>query len=353
MKMKLLPLAIAAAVAAPGVALAEANVYGKINVAFGMSDADYGYDSIDPNSADKWELTSYDSRIGVMGEEKISDALTAFYQAEFGMFVDDGDDKGQVFSQRNIIAGFKGGWGALQAGRFDTPFKAAQGKIDQFGDTTGDIKYVFLGENRVSNIVQYSTPSISGIVATLAIVPGEEYDTGQDDPQDGPADAMSASVAFSADNLYVAVAHDKDVNSSVYESMGTDLDLDTAKANYDATRLVGTYKLDALELGAMYQTASTSDEDVDGDLEQDGFLVSAAYKIDAIKLKGQYGATTYTDNDAEVENDATLLALGADYILSKQTNLFAHYTTVSYEDDTDGAEEQTYSKIDLGVVHKF
>lgn len=362
MKVRLLPLAIAAAVAAPGVALADATVYGKLNVAYGMTDYDYGYDfNIDTlaplaeTSADRWDLNSYDSRLGFKGEEKISDGLTAFYQAEFGIFVDDGEDKAnQTFTQRNIFVGFKGGWGALQAGRFDTPLKSAQGSIDQFGDTSGDLKHAFLGENRASNIVQYSTPDMGGFQANVAIIPGEEFDTGQADPKDGPADSTSLSVTFKMDNLYVALAHDSEVTSSAYYEVKSTLDgLTSASAAFDTTRLVGAFTMDALELGAMYQTAETSDSDVDGDVEQDGFLLSAGFKIDQIKLKAQYAATTLSDNDVDVDNDAELFALGADYILSKQTNLYAHYTTVSYEYDVDGGESQTFDKIDLGVVHKF
>ena len=57
------------------------------------------------------------------------------------------------------MGGIKGSFGTVWAGKHDTPTKLAQGKIDLFNDLEGDIKNTFEGENRVSNIVAYSSPS--------------------------------------------------------------------------------------------------------------------------------------------------------------------------------------------------
>ena len=174
MKRKLLPLAIGAAVAMPGLAFAEPTVYGKVNVSFENHDLDNGDDS-----ADQWELNSNASRLGVKGSEKISDNLSAVYKLEYEVAVDDGSD---VFKQRNIYGGFKGGFGQIIVGKFDSPLKVAQGKVDQFNDMSdGDLKNVVTGENRESNLIQYSTPNLGPVVATLAIQPGEDRDEGQED----------------------------------------------------------------------------------------------------------------------------------------------------------------------------
>ena len=360
MKVRLLPLAIGAAIAMPGIALADGpTVYGKMNVAFGMESLDYGYNAgytTTDNSSDRWLLTSYDSRLGVKGSETISDSLSAIYVAEFGIDVDDGTG----LSQRNIYVGLKGGWGQLVAGKMDTPLKSSQGKIDQFGDTTGDIKHVFVGENRADNVVAYATPSISGFQATVAIIPGEQVDSGTN-AKNGPADATSVSVTYTMDGLYAAVAADSYTPCTAYTGVKADLsDLDKDSYTCDTTRLVGVYTMDALQVGAMYQTATTRTSGVDFD--QDGFLLSVGYKIDAIKLKAQYGATTLSDNISKVDNDATLIAVGADYILSKQTNLYVHYTSNTYKYDNAGAvavfgatsaKDQTRDVVDFGIVHNF
>ena len=159
MKVKLLPLAIGAAIAMPGVAMADVTVYGKMNVSVEMADYQFEDSTAD---FDRWELNSNASRLGFKGSEEISDSLSAFYKAEYEIFPDDGSDgrsisldgvavdtsgdgnpdstedvdasTDRVFKQRDIYVGLKGGWGAVQLGNFDTPVKKSQGKIDQFNN---------------------------------------------------------------------------------------------------------------------------------------------------------------------------------------------------------------------------
>src|SRR5690554_1177352 len=188
MKKQLLALAIGSMVVAPSVALADKGptVYGKVNVS---------YENQDNGNDDQWELESNSSRLGVKGEVDLDvENVVAIYQAEFQVAVDDGDNGGQTFSQRNIYGGFKhANLGTLMAGKFDSPFKKSQGKIDQFGDLRGDINEIVGGSERVSNIIQYSTPKLAdAITLNLAMIPGEGSTVGND-RRDGVADGFSTS----------------------------------------------------------------------------------------------------------------------------------------------------------------
>ena len=145
--------------------------YGKVNVS--VVNADNG-------STDTWDLNSNASRLGVKGKTEIADGLQVIYQAEFEICVDDGDCKGQTFKQRNIMGGIKGSFGTLWAGKHDSPTKLAQKKIDLFNDLEGDIKNTFEGENRVSNIVAYTSPTVDGFSSTVAMVPAEGKDVDGD-----------------------------------------------------------------------------------------------------------------------------------------------------------------------------
>ena len=143
---------IALAACAPVTAMAAPTLYGKANVSYqnAASDTDFkdsNYVDLDESHT---ELVSNASRIGIKGEEEISDNLKAIYKAEFEVAYDDGDkakdtksdtDKDtNIFSQRNIYVGLKGNWGSIIAGKFDTPLKTAQKKVDLFSDLEGDIK---------------------------------------------------------------------------------------------------------------------------------------------------------------------------------------------------------------------
>src|SRR5690606_4849482 len=97
MKKQLLALAIGSMVVAPSVALADKGrtVSGKVDVS---------YEKGDHGTGDQWELNSNSSRIGVKGELDLDvENVKAIYQAEFQIDVDEGDNKGQTFSQRNIF----------------------------------------------------------------------------------------------------------------------------------------------------------------------------------------------------------------------------------------------------------
>jgi predicted porin len=296
----------------------DSTIYGKVNVS--VVNTDNG-------STDQWKLNSNASRLGVKGKTELSDGLYAVYKAEFEISVDDGDKDGQTFSQRNIMAGIRGSFGTVWAGKHDSPTKLAQNKIDLFNDLEGDIKNTFEGENRVSNIVAYTSPNINGFATTVAMMPGEGADLDGDGNDDtGLTDGISYSVSYTKDNLYIAVAGDQDVDSQ------------------DLMRIVAQYKMDALKLGVMYQ----QNEDNLGTKDESGFFVSAAYSLDdKTTLKAQYGSI---EDDADGDKEDSL-SLGADYKLAKGTKVYVFYT-----DNTDssvGKADSDATAYGLGMEHKF
>ena len=322
MKKVLLSAAVASTLSLASYGFADgpidSTIYGKVNVS--VVNAYTG-------STDQWKLNSNASRLGVKGKTEIADGLYAVYKAEFEIAVDDGDTKGQTFNQRNIMAGIRGGFGTVWAGKHDSPTKLAQNKIDLFNDLEGDIKNTFEGENRVSNIVAYTSPTINGFATTVAMMPGEGADVDGDGNDDtGLTDGISYSVSYTKDNLYIAVAGDQDVDSQ------------------DLMRIVAQYKIDALKLGVMYQ----QNEDNLGTKDESGFFVSAAYKLDSkTTLKAQYGSI---EDDADGDKEDTM-SLGADYKLAKGTKLYVFYT-----DNTDssvGEADTDATAYGLGMEHKF
>ena len=274
----------------------DGKLYGKVNVSVVNSDS---------GSDDTWKLNSNASRIGLKGSTQVSEGLTVFYKTEFQVDVD-GD--GDVFKQRNIYAGIKGQYGSLLAGKNDTPTKLAQKKIDLFNDLEGDIKKTFAGENRMSNIIAYTTPKYGNFSATYAVMPSEAVNGGL-------SDAKSYSVNYSKGDLYVAVAGDSNVKGA------------------DLVRVVSQYKVDAWQLGLMYQENDTTN--------QSGYFASAAYKSNNITYKAQYGSN---ENDTD-GSDKTTLSVGADFKLAKNTKSFVFFT-----DNEDSSSTKTMG---LGLEHKF
>ncbi len=372
MKRNLLALAIMTATA--GNAMADASVYGQINLSMQQLDATKATTSAATYDTDKdeWDVISNASRLGFKGDASINDDLKVIYKLEYEVSPDgdfaNSDNTSNEFRSRNMYLGLQSEtWGTVLAGKHDTPTKLAQEKIDQFNDLTyGDMKYVFVAENRLSDIVMYTTPEFSGFSATLALAPGEKTDDNSsstvEDDNDGIADHTSAAIQYKAGTFYAAIAADQDIEQT------------------DVTRFVTQYTIEGLQLGAMYQTAEDADKkdngeskylgktdgvikSVDGvsgfDLkEQDGWLLSAGYTLGDFVLKAQYAqSTTETwDKDSDKDIDTTLMAVGVDYKLAKSTTLFTYYAQneakVDYLDNRNGNEPDA-DTFGVGIQHKF
>ncbi|HLV76475.1 MAG TPA: porin [Marinobacter sp.] len=329
MKKQLLALAIGSVVIAPSVALADKGptVYGKVNVS---------YENQDDGADEQWALESNSSRIGVKGDLDLDiENLKAIYQAEFQIAVDDGDNSGQTFSQRNIFGGFQHKqFGTLKAGKFDTPFKVSQGKIDQFGDLDGDINNIVRGDVRANNIVQYSTPKLADVfTVNLAMIPGE--DAGTD--RDGVADSISSSLVFDNGAIYASVGYDSEMNTTLNDLGGSTL--------VDAFHIAAKANIQNFEIGALFQQSENADTALDGgSFEDTTYVVNAAVKLDRWKLKAQYGMTDMDTSD----DDLTLMALGADYKIGKSSKVFGYFANV--EEDTGTRDDTTFG---IGFEHSF
>ena len=383
MNKKLLAMAVGATIVLPGAAFADGpKVYGKINVSLesyepqigvldDLLDSDPGFDPVndaddklvyDNETQDRWQLDSNASRLGVKGDFDLDVAgLKAIYKLEYEVAVDDGDD---VFKQRNIYGGLEGGFGTVMAGKFDTPLKKAQGKIDQFGDLDADIKVLLRGETRADNIIQYSSPKLADMVTlNVAVMPAENDDLNggldnKDEGDNGIADKTSISAVFEQGGLYAAVAMDKnndDKDLLIDEITGSPLDI---------TRVVAAYKADAFELGALYQVAEEADKDetvvpASKAGEETSMVLSGAFKLDRWKFKAQYGVTEGSESNALnptlSDPEITLTAIGADYKLAKASKLYIYMADleVDYGDSSDPFNTEEDSTMGFGFEHKF
>lgn len=306
MNKKLLPALIALSLSAA--ATAEVDVYGKLQLT--VQNSEEGDSSI-------IELKNHSSRLGFKGSEETDAGITAIYQYELGINPDDST----TWSQRNSFLGFKGGFGTIKAGHFDTAFKSSQGKVNVFGDFSGDIQNIItVGDVRKSNSVAYTTPSLSGFSATVDYIMSEE---------DEGDDAVSASASYSNDSLYLAVAFDDAV---LQEIDGV------AVEDYSAVRLTGTYKVGPVQLGGMYESAEANDAD-----SEMGWLASAKFSVSpAVDLKVEYGQSDIVAEGGE------LVSAGVDYHMSKSLTLLGYLTQRSADDD---AIDESY--VALGTILKF
>jgi predicted porin len=146
MQKKLLGMAVAAALAAPAVALAQSavQVYGTVHLSFNY--ADYSADTANTlNSVKKFGVTSHASNWGLRSTESLGGGLTAWFQAEFNMKMtrDNGVHDGES-TARNSGVGLRGGFGNVYLGTWETPWAQTfrlwdVGTIGGWGPTTSII----------------------------------------------------------------------------------------------------------------------------------------------------------------------------------------------------------------------
>ena len=353
MNKKLLAIAVGAAVAMPSLALAEGpTVYGKMNVSVSSFEGDLK--NFDTTTDSQVQVDTHASRLGVKGGYDLDVAgLKAIYTAEYEIDVDDG---ATPFKQRNIFAGFEGGFGQFIVGNFDTPLKNAQGKVDEFNDLNGDLANIMSGETRIGNLIQYATPKLGdAFQATIAVRPGEGADTNANGkPNTGLADSIYASATYNASGIYGAVAMAKNENGKTLivdqDFLGTDVPV-------DIVRLVGGFKSDAFEVGALVQKAEQVENDpIAGEkLKEQSYLLSAGFNIDRAKLKAQYGKTDLDSKDPDADKISyTLSAVGVDYKLAKASKVYAYYSKVEGDySSLPPLESYSDTTISIGMEHKF
>ena len=356
--MKKIALASAIALASITAAHAAPTVYGKVLLTGEYTDVD------DKTAANKdtstTKLVSNFSRIGFKGEDDLTDTTKLVYQLEYGIDVDaasnqdsKGKDKNQFYSRNTYIGLAHNTMGTLLAGRHDTPFKLAKGGVDVFNDYDNvGLGKLMAGEQRVDNVIAYKSPTLVGTPVTfLGAVSLDECSQNDDDkclvtaavPATGttpakPAvyrdkkNAYSAMVNYDQNGVYIGLGYDNSVYGNDTSGWRLAGSLDMGKMNM----------VDGLTLGALYQ-----DYDFNTDDNEQSWLLSGKYKVGATPwaVKAQY---IDTSNQSGVkDNDATEVALGAEYSFNKATKGHLYAAQI----DTDNVSDKTI--VGGGLEYKF
>mgnify|MGYP005988917991 FL=1 len=289
--------------------------YGKLNISLQATE----------ESGESFnELKSNASRVGVKGKYHLDSGLTAIYKLEWQVNVD--DDSKDTLTARNQWVGIKGNFGEVTVGRSDTTLKVSQGKFDLFNDYEGDLKNLFIGENRVTDSLTYKSPTFSNVQILASYILSEDKDK---------SDPYSIGVQFGDGSLkktdfFISLAHDENMQGK--------------SAIYQTTRLVGMYKFGDFRIGGILTESEITEGDFSG-VSENGYAVNAAYKIGKVLAKLQYQEFA----------SAAAINVGADYKLGDNTKVFAWYTDregLDFNGDTiKKATEGNYFAI--GMEQKF
>lgn len=288
----------------------EPTVYGKLWISV---------ESQDTASGTEVDMVSNASRLGIKGSMDFGEGIEAIYQAEYEVDPVDGtadESKDRTFKQRNSFVGLKGSMGTIFLGKHDTATKKSQKKIDLFNDLAGDIKNILQGENRMSDLVGYTTPKINGFSATFNAIKGTE---GLGD--DSIGDSTSTSISYDSENFYIALAFDSELKG------------------YDSTRLTLQIPFNRSQLGIMLQDS----EKLSTGVEEDGYVISFSQKV------GDKGTLKFQQAESDMKLDSgKQFSFGYDYKLSSKAKAFFFFTDLS-GDNTSKEKEIT----GIGFEYKF
>ena len=374
MKKSLIALAIASAVSAPAfAATANVDVYGVLNLSVNyfqdqftgpLSYTDSTGATKTLKGGEDMQISSNASRIGFKGAEDLGGGLTAIWQIESGINL---DEQNGSFASRNSFVGLKGGWGTALIGNHDTPFKLVGRAVDLFGDTIADSRNLMGGnitsfkladgteisgatsDMRADNVIAYISPNWTGF-SFAAAYSTDPVSAGTSAPDATDMSVYSLNATYTNGPFFVGGAYsDGDALENAYEQ-------DTnwrgaAGFTFGNFKIVGQYDF--------YEDSTSAGEDYSA------WMLGGSWNMGNFVFKGNY-ISGEVDNCSGFGCDSEQWALGADYNLSKRTAVYALYVAgqntalgwgagdsdVNIPNVLDGDNEDI-SAFSLGVKHSF
>jgi predicted porin len=335
MNKKVIAVAVAAALAAPAVAVAQTTIYGKFNAEYGFTDQmDLGPTSnASRESADGFNSGA--SYVGIRGEEKMGGGYSVWYQCETRARWGVDTNPSQAASgicDRNSALGLKGNFGNFFVGRWDTAIETQSGNTRIVGSTGWDGRQHLLTEDqgqagisfaqRVQNSFNYESPNWSGF-----------------------SFGLSTTTSGAALNTTTATNTSSGLKGRIYSGYG----------KYVSGPLQAYVGYEAHDDNQAYMSGTAGGPGRDGASEH-MVTVGASYQLGPVRL-----ALVYTDADGDGITPGTDITrstwqLGADWKITPNGYIRAVYTEA---DDFEGSDarasltDQGAKQYSIGYMHTF
>ena len=395
MQKTVIALAIAGAGLAAAPAFADSNVtiYGVIDYGYLIRNGDSGLQKGDAgNCATKATDTptekaaatagcpkqefasgiSVPSRLGFKGSEDLGNGTKAIFELEAGFLADTGDnsigtvggavpESGPLF-RRHSWVGLTGDWGTVIGGRVDGARYGVYGKYDPFEQGGVANAASLSGQvTRGDNAIVYITPNVQGLFAVVAYTSsliGQESAYNNGDIRD-----------WIVQPNYVQGPLSVTLN---YERLTVHNSPSSAKIQVYQAGLA--YDFGVVRLSAMYDHTKTDNdlnpsctEGINCD-EADYFVGVVVPVTENDKIRASY--VDYDDRSA-AENSCRKFGIGGTHFISKRTNFYADFATLTQRDKghctiyptpTAGSDDAGFASnqtgvgtrgYDLGIVHRF
>jgi predicted porin len=227
-----LALAVGAAFTTPALAQTTGStleIYGRVYPAFASYKASGATTGLPPSNllattgagpndqAQRYSVDAYNSRLGFRGREVLGGGMSAIYQMEQRVQIDQGN--ADFFANRDSSLGLTGGFGTFRMGRMDTIHNDWGNVTNIFGIKSGHffsstslVTDSGLGgggtgfDVRRSNSLKYETPEFGGFQLGLSYSPDE---TKGNPGRVQDADLWAAAVKWSSGPFYVSAQYER------------------------------------------------------------------------------------------------------------------------------------------------
>ncbi len=329
MQKKIIALAIAGLASTAAFAQSNVTIYGSVD--YGYS---YRFNSM-TNGADTQSALNggqaQGNRLGFKGVEDLGNGLKAVFLLENGLGLDTNSDPSNTNARSNTFvrqayAGLTGNFGTLIGGRLYTPHYSFVSAIEPFAaGTVGRYANVYGGTmggdvTRVDNAVAYVSPSFGGFTVTGAF---SNNLAGQESLNNN---AQNTTV-YALLGRYQGAGIDAGI--SLHRAAGSTL---AAFESIDNATIGGSFDAKVVKIAALYGYNNTDMKGVTQDVRIDNYLLGLTVPVGKLAFKASY---IFSDGNNAAGGNAQQLAIGANYALSKRTDIYTAYSTID-NDSADG-----------------
>ncbi|WDZ95910.1 porin [Herbaspirillum sp. WKF16] len=378
MKKSVLTLTVLGAFA--GTAQAQSSV-----IIYGIIDTGVVYTSKAVNATgtgSKFSINSgviQGSRIGFKGVEDLGGGLSAVFNLETGFkndtgALDDSKTSNTLFRRKSVV-GLAGGFGTVLLGR-QTDFAdtiSSMTSVADFSGFTGAVGHNLdrLEGTRSNNSISYTTNNLNGFTGNLI------YGFGEQAGQTSAGQAFGAGAKYENGPLGLGINYYQSKQGSTPSDtsllVGSTGLGDTTAAGKSAAKVlnvVGSYQFGPARVYANYSRVK-QDLNIGTPATLAAATLATARKADVYEIGTAYsitpslkllGAVTQTraDFNSSSKGKLTQISLGADYWLSKRTDLYALLANMRATSmanagvlgDTTGSDA-SQTVVALGIRHKF
>jgi predicted porin len=288
---------------------------------------------------------------GIKGSEDLGGGIKAIFALESFISNDTGGAgrfAADQYFARSAFVGIEAGFGKVTLGRNTTPYFVSTLLANPFGDSfafspeilrTYAARGYLIGDTGWGNSIAYS--GNFGSVGVNAI-----YTLGDESPANSGGKGFGLSANYFAGPLMISGAYQtRNAGATTFPAL-------VGKQN--AFRLGAAYNLGPAKLFGSYQTISDKDGLVTAGVtngSHDGFQIGVSAPAGPGEVLVSYGRTK--SSAGVVSDSRNVFALGYDYKLSKQTDVYAAF----YKDGGYSALAPSWNgsieRLGFGIRHRF